>query len=89
MSFFEFVQVLKCLITRCLLEMESKKYKTIAFPALGTGNLLYPYISAAKAMKEALTDFGKQHPNTCVETVYIILHEKETQCLQVIYLNLH
>ena len=66
------------------MEMEDKSYKTIAFPALGTGNLCYPYISVARAIKEALTEHGKQHPSTSVETVYIILHETEGQCIQVI-----
>ena len=64
--------------------MKEKGYKTIAFPALGTGNLCFPYISVAKAIKEALTEHGTQHPSTGVETVYIILHETEEQCIQVI-----
>lgn len=63
--------------------MKKEGYKTIAFPALGTGKLGYSYISVAKAMKETLIEFGKQNPDTFVETVYIILHEKEKQCIQV------
>lgn len=63
--------------------MKKNGYKTVAFPALGTGKLNYPYISVARAIKESVTEFGRQHPKTCLETVYIILHETETECIQV------
>ena len=63
--------------------MQKKRYKTIAMPALGTGNLFYPYISVARAIKESVTEFGRQHSQTSVKTVYIILHKNERHCIQV------
>lgn len=63
--------------------METGGLHTIAFPVLGTGTLCYPYIPVAKTIMECVTDFGKQHPKTCIQTVYIVVHEAETSCAQV------
>lgn len=63
--------------------MERKGFRTIAFPALGTGKLGYPYIPVAKTMMECVNDFGKQHPETCIQTVYIVVHDQDIHCLQV------
>lgn len=76
-------QVLKCFINKCLLAMERRGFRTIAIPALGTGRLGYPYIPVAKTMMECVTDFGKQHPETCIQTVYIVVHDQDMHCLQV------
>lgn len=58
-------------------------FSTIAFPALGTGKLAYPYINVARTMLKAVNDFGRQYPDTCINTVYIILHESEMECKKV------
>lgn len=63
--------------------MEKDSLHTIAFPVLGTGRLGYPYIPVAKTIIECVTDFGKQHPKTCIQTVYIVVHEADTHCAQV------
>lgn len=55
--------------------MKRDGFSTIAFPALGTGALGYPYIPVAKTMMECVCEFGEQHPETCIQTVYIVVHE--------------
>ena len=49
-------------IQACLDMAEKKKYKSIAFPAVGTGTHGYPPSSAAKAVVEALKKFTSKKP---------------------------
>ena len=57
---------------------------TIAFPAMGTGNLGYPRDVVAEEMCTAVVDFSKENTNTCLKKVLFIVYEKDLQTLQVI-----
>ncbi|XP_062591829.1 uncharacterized protein LOC134253316 isoform X4 [Saccostrea cucullata] len=76
------LKILSSVVRRCLSATEKHKFTSIAFPALGTGNLGYPFIHVAQTMLKAVNDYGKQFPNTCIKTVHIVLHDSEKECIK-------
>ncbi|XP_046342281.2 protein mono-ADP-ribosyltransferase PARP14-like isoform X2 [Haliotis rufescens] len=71
-------QVLQELIRDCLQEAHSKRYQSIAFPALGTGNLGYPRDVVAKTMMETVEQFGQDNPGSSLQEVKIVVYHKDT-----------
>lgn len=64
----------KEIVTLCLEEAEKSKYKTIAFPAIGTGNLGYAHDLVAEQMFEGVSDFSTANPQTSVNEVRFVLY---------------
>jgi hypothetical protein len=64
--------------------MEEDNYTSIAFPVLGTGKLAYPYFPVIKTMLNAVKAYGKEKPNTKIERVCFIVHDKDVYCQTVI-----
>lgn len=56
---------------------------SIAFPALGTGNLGYPPCLVAKTMFEAVYDFRKSKKLEYLRDVYFVLYEDKD--LEVVF----
>ena len=59
----------------CLQKTESKKYQSIAFPAIGTGVSGYPPAKAAKGMIKALRKFVSKNPKH-VQRIRIVLFQQ-------------
>ena len=64
-------------------EASKAKYNSIAFPAMGTGNLGYPRDVVAKCMKDCINDFGAKNPNSSVKDVNIVVYDKDTVTVKV------
>lgn len=64
------------LIKECLCEMEKKKFKTIAFPVLGTGNLDYKVEDVADIMLCAVEEHNRRNPLTCIQNITIYVYPK-------------
>ena len=62
-------------ILACLQKTESKKYQSIAFPAIGTGVSGYPPAKAAKGMVKALRKFVSKNPEH-VQRIRIVLFQQ-------------
>ena len=56
---------------------------TVAFPAMGTGNLGYPRDVVAEEMCNVVVDFSKENSNTCLKKVLFVVYEKDLQTIQV------
>ena len=63
-------------ILTCLQKAEAKKYKSIAFPAIGTGKGGYSPASAANGIVQAVEKFTSTNP-TCLRTIRIILFQQQ------------
>ena len=63
-------------IQACLDMAEKKKYKSIAFPAVGTGTHGYPPSSAAKAVVEALKKFTSKKPKH-VKVIQMVVFQSD------------
>ncbi|XP_065935359.1 uncharacterized protein [Magallana gigas] len=74
------LEILAASVVQCLNEMEKDGYKSIAFPALGTGKLGYPYNPVARTMTNLIHAYGKKNPQTKIERVYFFLYDEEELC---------
>lgn len=67
----------------CLLQATKDKMKTIAFPAIGTGNLMYPIESVAEAMMSTVEKFRDEQSTTLISVFFVIF---DTGTLQVYHI---
>jgi poly [ADP-ribose] polymerase 10/14/15 len=55
----------------CLIEADEQDCKSIAFPALGTGNLKYPPRDVASAMMDGIESYIEESMSGKLKNVYI------------------
>ncbi|KAM9709259.1 protein mono-ADP-ribosyltransferase PARP9 isoform 1-T2 [Menidia menidia] len=67
-------------LRECLDRAAASHYKSIAFPAIGTGNLGFFKAEVAKMMLDAVLDFSQYHQSSM--TVHIIIFPSDHQTFQ-------
>lgn len=85
-GFFLFIlykQDLEKIVKKCLDQAVAQGHSSIAFPALGTGNLKYPEQEVAKGMIEAVIDYAKTNPGNCITDVKIVIYLKDIKTQMV------
>ena len=82
------LQVLEKFVTGCLKVADSQGCKSIAFPAMGTGQLGYPRDLVAKHMYSCVDKFALQNPSSSVTEVFFVLYEKDSPTIQVICMDI-
>ena len=60
-------------------------HTSIAFPALGTGNLRYPEQNVARCMIETVVDYTENNPNSSIKDVKIVVFHMDQRTMQVNY----
>ena len=70
-------------MNNCLNEADSKRYNSIAFPAIGTGNLGFPRDVVAKEMFTVIYNFARANPKTSIKDVRFIVYQKDTGTISV------
>ena len=83
------VQILHHLVTSCLSAASHGGFSSIAFPALGTGQLGYPRDAVAQTMLTAIDTFQRSNPSTSLREVRIVLYPKDKQTIQVNQVYVH
>jgi len=76
--YFHDLQILRNLVHKCMKECIKLKMTSIAFPAIGTGNLRFPDNVVAKLMVEAILSFLSSHKNSSFEAVYLVIFMADT-----------
>lgn len=71
MLILSILQVLREFVCKCLEKAVSHRYNSIAFPALGTGNLKFPLNSAAACMVAGIVKFSAKNK---ISDVRIVLY---------------
>lgn len=74
-----FFQAIKIFVAKCLNLATEYGMTSIAFPALGTGNLGYPHKSVATAMFETVWSFMEGSVYTSVEEVVFNVFDEKSQ----------
>ncbi|XP_067656950.1 protein mono-ADP-ribosyltransferase PARP14-like isoform X2 [Haliotis asinina] len=74
--------LMKDMIMTMLESADKYKNTSIAFPALGTGNLGYPREEVAKIMFSTVADFWKRYPRTRLEDVRFVLHKGDEKTIK-------
>lgn len=67
----------------CLSLADDRKFKTLAFPAMGTGRLQIPPDVVATCVQEVVEEYSLSHPQTSVEKLIFVIHEADTENFQV------
>lgn len=62
------------LIDNCLETADRHNTKTIAFPTLGVGSLLYPVEESAQLMGECIRYFCTNHSGVNIKTIIIVVY---------------
>ncbi|KAI8507644.1 positive regulation of interleukin-4-mediated signaling pathway [Branchiostoma belcheri] len=71
-------QPLRTMVQECLESADNDSYTSIAFPAMGTGNLKYPRDLAASCMYDEIVSFSQSNPGTTLKDVRIIVFDQST-----------
>lgn len=72
--FFSYFQIIAKCVSSCLLQ--ASKYKSIVFPALGTGQLRYPRHLVAETMYKCVSQFDQN--KTSLKEVKFLCYDDET-----------
>lgn len=70
-------QTLAKFVYNCLMEAESRKLSTIAFPSLGTGKLGYPADQVAKIMLQTVRKYADDNNIGSLKEVIFVIYEKD------------
>ena len=60
-----------------------KGFKSIALPAMGTGNLHFPRDVVAEIMFNSVIEFSESNPATSVDEVRFVLYDKDLFTIDV------
>ncbi|OPL20250.1 hypothetical protein AM593_03572, partial [Mytilus galloprovincialis] len=74
---FVIVQYIHTALNVCLKEADSLGHQSIAFPALGTGNLNYNPNVVANALFEAVERYNEQNHNPKLELVICVVYQDQ------------
>ncbi|XP_061194415.1 protein mono-ADP-ribosyltransferase PARP14-like isoform X2 [Saccostrea echinata] len=75
-------KMLQTFLKTCLTEAQKQNMSSIAFPAMGTGNLCYPKDVVAAEMCNSVVNFSKDNPKSCVKAVEFVIYEKDFPTIQ-------
>ncbi|XP_062434814.1 protein mono-ADP-ribosyltransferase PARP14-like [Rhea pennata] len=76
-------KILGNIITKCLQIAEELSLKSITFPAIGTGNLVFPKSVVAKLLFDKVFEFSSKKKVNSLKEVHFLLHPKDTSNVQV------
>ncbi|KAJ8320637.1 hypothetical protein KUTeg_002224 [Tegillarca granosa] len=76
------LDVLRTFMKNCLIKTDQSGLASVAFPALGTGNLNFPKDVVAKEMFQCVIDFSSNQPSSSVTEVKFVLYDKDFQTVQ-------
>ncbi|KAJ8342158.1 hypothetical protein SKAU_G00320860 [Synaphobranchus kaupii] len=69
-------------VKTCLRDAEKQKARSLAFPAIGTGNLGFPKPLVAKTMLSEVQGFGHKRALTHLRKVVFMVHPSDTQTVE-------
>ena len=72
------MQLLEGIVQKCLTECEQKGACSVAFPALGAGNLSYPPQVVANVMINTVQNYYKIHATSCITEVKFVIFMDDT-----------
>ena len=70
-------------MSSCLEEADKQQVTSIAFPAVGTGQLGFPRDTVAKEMFSAISKFEKRAPKSSVKDVKFVVYHKDSATVKV------
>ena len=77
------IQTVNNFMESCMTKADEVNAQSIAFPALGTGNLGYSSSDVARSMFAAVESYARRHPNTLINLVTFVIFETDVRVLMV------
>lgn len=74
--------VLQRFVKNCISLADDRKFKTLAFPAIGTGHLQIPPDVVGSCIKRMVEEYSMSHPNTSVEEIIFFIYKMDIGILQ-------
>ncbi|XP_067656384.1 uncharacterized protein [Haliotis asinina] len=74
------------LVFNCLIKASEKGYKTIAFPALGTGALEYPVQHVVQLMYKAIKLFNEDRRSGAIREIFIVIYPETKLSVKQLFL---
>ena len=78
-----FLQNVRNIVEPCLGQADQMGFKSLAFPAIGTGASHYPAAEVAEIMVKTLLKYRESNPYSGLEDVTIVIYEKDAVTAQV------
>ncbi|XP_070551822.1 protein mono-ADP-ribosyltransferase PARP14-like [Ptychodera flava] len=75
-------KTLRDILRECFRIAVYKSATSIAFPAIGTGNLGFPRDVVAKIMYEEAEIFSRNHPNSALTDIRFVVYARDQQTIQ-------
>ncbi|XP_026350618.1 protein mono-ADP-ribosyltransferase PARP14 isoform X1 [Ursus arctos] len=75
-------KIMKDIIIKCLEITENLFLRSIAFPAIGTGNLGFPKTTFAELITSEVLNFGRKIQLTALQEVQFLLHPSDHENIQ-------
>ncbi|XP_055982684.1 protein mono-ADP-ribosyltransferase PARP14-like [Sorex fumeus] len=76
------LKIMEDAIRKCLEITENLSMKTIAFPAIGTGNLGFPKKAFAELILSEVFKFSSNNQATVLQEVHFMVHPKDNETIQ-------
>ena len=80
-----FLQVLRGVVSKSLMEAHTGNYRSVACPAIGTGKRNFPPHLVATVTLEEVVKFSRLYRRTSVKDVRIVVHPQDYDTTQVCY----
>ena len=71
------------IVESCLKAADTKGYRSLAFPAIGTGQSHYPADEVAKLMVKQILEYVDSNQNTRLQEIGIVIYQKDSTTAQV------
>ncbi|KAK3597792.1 hypothetical protein CHS0354_006160 [Potamilus streckersoni] len=75
-------QTLRDVVIHCLEKAHKDSKTSIAFAAMGTGQLHYPHHDVARLMYDACISYDNKNPKSSVKKVHFVLFEKDNDSIR-------
>uniref|UniRef100_S4RZH3 Poly [ADP-ribose] polymerase n=1 Tax=Petromyzon marinus TaxID=7757 RepID=S4RZH3_PETMA len=79
---------LEHILESCCKKADASNYATMAFPAIGTGNLNYPKNVVAEIFFKEIKRFSKRNPKSPLKDISIVVYGQDTDTFEAFYAEL-
>ncbi|XP_062602867.1 uncharacterized protein LOC134264599 isoform X2 [Saccostrea cucullata] len=77
------LKILEQFVKACINGADRGMFKTMAFPAIGTGQLKIPAEEVANCVKKVVDEYAASHNETHIEKIMFVIYEKDEENFRV------
>jgi len=76
-------QVMRNFLVNIFTQADHSRYKSIAIPAIGTGNLRIPHAVVTAVMYDEVAKFSRAKPATTLKDIRFVVYDKDLATVKV------